>query len=446
MRTCDSCGFTNAEPGKACPLCGTSEVRATLADEGETREFPATRRLGEDAPASEGPRSSAVGRTFINRYRVDALLGSGGMGEVYRVRDLTAQCDRALKILHPTDRPDAAATQRFRREIEVLQRLAHPSIPPILDFGASGDELFFVTELVEGHDLKTAIQARGAWPVDEACEVVAATADALHAAHVLGIVHRDVKPNNIMIARDGSLRLLDFGLARGMGVSVDMVSLTKTGVIVGTPGYMSPEQFDGRSVDERSDVYSLGVVLYELLTARLPFSAPTAMALAVKHLMETAPAPRTHRPELPAWLDRLVLKCLEKDPARRCASADALAAELRRSRQALRRRSRRLANGDAVVLDEGQLSEWALVLATPQEKTGWSAGMALRFEERYYRLDRVDAPAGADARWTYRFADWPAEVVFRRLVDYEQDCAERAAARGASLSGRFQKWISKRSE
>jgi serine/threonine-protein kinase len=283
-----------------------------------------------------------------------------------------------------------------------------------------------VSDLVEGVDLKLEIQRRGTFPVAEACALVAVIADALATAHAQGIVHRDVKPNNVMVAADGSVRLLDFGLARGAGV--DMATLTRTGTILGTPGYMSPEQFDGKDVDERTDVYSLGVVLFELLTGRLPFTGQTPIAVAMKHKTEMPPLPRTLRHDLPAWVERLILACLEKEPERRIASMAELRDALRKPREAGRPQRRRLATGDSVVEDAGGETDWALSLASPAEKTGWSHGMALGFGGRFYRLERIDAPERDAGPWTYRFQPWPEGVVFRKLVDYQQDAAARAAA------------------
>jgi len=442
MRTCSSCGFENAEEGKACPLCGASATMVTpLSDEAPTLEMPTTQRMGE---SSRAPRTAvdAIGRVYAERYRVEDLLGSGGMGQVFRVRDLRDDVERALKVLHPENEGDADRIQRFKREIGILSRLSHPAIPPILDWGTEQSDLFYVSELIEGEDLKLAVQRRGAFPVAEAMAIAAAVAEALAAAHALGIVHRDVKPNNIRIARDGSVRLLDFGLARGVGI--DMATLTRTGVVVGTPGYMSPEQFQAIAVDERTDIYSLGVVLFEMLTGSLPFTAQTPMALAMKHLMDPPPLPRSLRSELPVWAEKVVLRCLDKDPARRFPTALALLAELRASRSDARVRARRLPSGDSLVEDPGGQSEWALVLAAPAEKQGWAAGMALRFEERYYRLESVEPPAQASPRWTYRFSFWPPEVIFRRLVDYEQDCAEQTAAREQTLGRRLGRWLSGR--
>jgi serine/threonine protein kinase len=435
MRTCHACGFENAEPGKPCALCGASEGPPPQ-DQLATLELPATRLAGP-RPVIAGAALQA-GEVYAERYHVEALLGSGGMGQVYRVRDSAGGGVLALKILHPLLEQDEERVERFRREIGILAKIEHAAVPRIHGWGHNGEELYFVSELIDGRDLKREIEARGPWPAEAAAALVATVADALAAAHGLGIVHRDVKPSNIMLDADGSVRLLDFGLARGRGV--DLATLTRTGMVVGTPGYMSPEQFDGRGVDERSDVYSLGVVLFELLTARLPFTGTTPIAVAMSHKTEAPPSPRSLRPEMPAWLDRTVLRCLAKEPMQRFATAAALALELRRSRSAPR--SRRLASGDSVVEDESESTDWALVLAAPVEKTGWSQGMALRYQERYYRLD--DAESTDASGWIYRFGHWREGEVFRRLIDYEQDCQQRRSAREARLSSRLQRWLSGR--
>jgi serine/threonine protein kinase len=180
-----------------------------------------------------------------------------------------------------------------------------------------------------------------------------------------------------------------------------------------------------------------------MLTGRLPFTGQTPIAVAMKHKTETPPAVRPLRPEVPAWLERVVLRCLEKNPSGRFQSAEELAAELRRPRSGSAQRARRLETGDRVLEDEGETTEWSLVLASPKEKRGWTEGMALRFEGRYYRLRRIDPPTPGSS-WTYRFGTWPDEEVFRRLVDYEQDCAEREAAASQTLSAKLTKWIGSR--
>jgi serine/threonine-protein kinase len=280
-------------------------------------------------PASGGGAGAArveTGHVFGERYRVLSLLGSGGMGQVFRVEDGTSGQALALKVLRPLDADDTDRVRRFQREIQILTRIRHPAVLHILDWGESVAGLYFVTELVDGEDLKAAIRRRGAWPAGAAA-LGATLADALAAAHAQGVVHRDVKPNNVMIARDGSVRLLDFGLARGAGI--DLTTLTRTGTIVGTPGYMSPEQFDAHGVDERSDVYSLGVVLFEVLTGRLPFSGQTPIAVALAHKNEIPPLLRSLR--LRPACRRAVLRCPKRTRAR-FVSAAALA-ELRRPRE-----------------------------------------------------------------------------------------------------------------
>jgi serine/threonine-protein kinase len=435
QRTCDSCGFENAEPGKACTLCGASEIAVSAED------IPTVAALSPSLPPPPegGPRSARVeaGHTFGGRYRVESLLGSGGMGQVFRVADLASGGARALKVLRPVLDDEQDRARRFQREIQILTRIQHPAVLRVLDWGTSEAGLFFVTELVDGEDLKVSIRRRGPWAPAPAAALAATVAEALAAAHAQGIVHRDVKPNNIMIASDGSVRLLDFGLARGVGI--DLATLTRTGTIVGTPGYMSPEQFDALGVDERSDIYSLGVVLFEMLTGRLPFTGQTPVAVALAHKTFPPPLPRSFRKGIPAWLERVVLRCLEKDPARRFATAAELVTELRRPREGTAR-LRHLATGDTVVEDPGETTDWALVLSTAREKTGWASGMALRFEDRYYRLQDLLPPASGAGPWTYRFVAWPEGEVFRRRLDYEQDCAERAAE-APGLKNRLSRWL-----
>ena len=405
----------------------------TLGSDRVTLEMP--REKWRDAPVR-----TAVGRVFDGRYRVESELGRGGMGQVFRVRDLREDRYAALKVLHPVVEDDPDRVERFRREITLLSKIHHPAVPRVVGWGVDGGDVFFVSEIVEGIDLKLEIQQRGPKPAAEAAALGAAVADALAAAHVIGIIHRDVKPNNIMIGTDGAVRLVDFGLARGVGI--DMASLTRTGTIVGTPGYMSPEQFDGHGVDERSDLYSLGVVLFELLTGRLPFTGQTPIAIAMKHKSEPPPLPRSLKHDLPAWIERVVLTCLEKDPAQRFHSAAELGDELRRPRSRERLQVQRLPSGDAVVHDESGQTDWALVLRAPREKTGWSEGMALAFGGRYYKLREIESPRTQDGRWTYRLLPWAEGEVFRRLVDYDEDCAQRvgAASQGGLLS-KLSRWI-----
>jgi serine/threonine-protein kinase len=374
-----------------------------------------------------------VGRVVGERFRLDRLLGQGGMGQVFQTHDLTTGRNEALKIMRSEAAEEADRISRFEREIALLAKVRHEAVPELVAWGVFEERPYLVCELVEGRDLKSLIEESGAWEPRAAGTLVATIADALEAAHSLGIVHRDIKPANIMLSRGGGVRLLDFGLARSS--QGDMSSLTRTGLVMGTPVYMSPEQFEGRVVDQRSDLYSLGVVLFELLTGRLPFVAPTAVALAVKHRDELPPAPRALRPAIPLWLERVTLACLEKEPEHRYASASGLAVDLRRDRPTGASARHRLKSGDWVLDDEADAAGWALVMGAREEKVGWSPGMALSLGGRYYGLREAECASDGPVRWKYRFVHWPAAEAFRRLVDYEEDCAERAERRAAPPSG-----------
>jgi serine/threonine protein kinase len=408
-------------------------------DDEATRSGDEETRAAQARDVDRSPPTAVEPRVYAGRYHVERVLGKGGMGEVFQVRDARTDAPAALKVLNASP-DDNDRIERFKREIGVLSKINHAAVPRFLDWGVDRGQVFFVSELVDGHDLRIEIRRRGPFQPADAVALAATVADVLAAAHAAGVVHRDVKPSNIMIARDGSVRLLDFGLARTTGV--DTTTLTKTGMIVGTPTYMSPEQFDNTWVDERSDVYSLGVVLFELLTGRPPFSAGTVIGVAMMHKSDLPPSTLSIRDDVPAWLDRIVLKCLEKRPEKRFTSAAALATELRRLRD---RKSalRRLPSGDFVVEDDGETGGWALVLQSDAEKTGWKVGMVLRYYDRYYKLLEVIAPEGSDGRWTYQFKHLPQTEAIRTLVDYRDDCAQRQRGDKSSMRSTLRNWMKK---
>jgi eukaryotic-like serine/threonine-protein kinase len=260
------------------------------------------------------------------RYRLEELIGRGGMASVWRATDTVLERTVAVKRLHARLHDDPELAERFRREGHAVARLSHPNLVRLLDQGQEGDEPFLVFELVEGRDLKTMIRRDGRLPVGEAASICAQVARALAAAHAAGVVHRDIKSHNVLVTPEGEAKLTDFGIARI--VEAEGVNLTKTGIVMGSSDYLAPEQAEGREVDARGDVYSLGVVLFEALTGRLPFSGDNPVAVATKHVYEAAPDPRKLVPSIPADIAAVCLHALAKQPQDRYVDAAAFASAL----------------------------------------------------------------------------------------------------------------------
>jgi len=273
--------------------------------------------------------------TRLGPYRIAAILGSGGMGEVYRARDDRLDRDVAIKVLPPHLANDVEALGRFQREARAIAALTHPNIRSIFDLGSEGDVPYAVAELLTGSTLRSVMHAEPL-PVTRCAQIAAAVADGLAAAHAKGIVHRDIKPENIFITDDGQVKILDFGLARTevVGDEPTFSIHTQPGIAVGTVGYMAPEQIRGRPCGPLSDVFSLGCVLYEMLTGHAPFAADTHAETTAAVLRDVPPPPDELRRDVPKELGDVVMRCLAKDPANRFASAAALAAALRDLRPA----------------------------------------------------------------------------------------------------------------
>lgn len=267
-----------------------------------------------------------AGLKLSGRYVLQALLGSGGMGEVWRGVDELLDRPVAVKVLreHFAD-PELAA--RFRREARIAARLQHPGITVVHDVGSDDGQLFIVMELMDGRDLAAMLaEAPAGMPIDAAVSLIIQAAKALREAHADHVVHRDLKPANLFVLNGGQLKICDFGIARAADATT--THLTATGQAIGTPAYMSPEQCQGQQVDERSDLYSLGCVLYELLTGKPPFAEGQPLTIMFQHLNVAPAAPRTIRPDVPPELDHLVLELLAKDPARRPADVGRVIAAL----------------------------------------------------------------------------------------------------------------------
>lgn len=388
----------------------------------------------EERPVHPIEENYAPGFRYADRYLILEFLGRGGMGTVYCAFDEAEKRNVALKILHPWIARETGGPERFQREAELLSKIVHSSVPRFYGFGFFVSDMYFVAEYVEGQDLKRVIEIGGPMPLSQTVRLITAIADALDAAHKQGIVHRDVKPSNIMIGSD-SVHLLDFGIARSTTPGMD--TLTRTGIVLGTPEYMSPEHFDSHTVDARSDIYSLGVVLFEMLTARLPFEGQSPLSIAMKHKVEPAPPPRTIRNDIPDWMNFVVLRCLEKDPAKRFDSMAELAAHIRKPRSSSN--PKRLQSGDVVM--EDSTSKYPLVLSSTSEKSGWHTGMTLLFQHVHMKLQSMEPPAAPTEPWTYRFTYWPAQEAFRAVVDYEHDWRERKAAQEKRLGAKLRKLI-----
>jgi len=267
------------------------------------------------------------GQIVNDRYRVLRKLGGGGMADVYLGEDLTLGRRVALKVLLQRFLGDAQFIERFRREAKAAAGLNHPGIVAIYDWGQVGGTPYIVMEYVEGETLKDLIRRRGRLGGAEAVDLTLGLLAAVELAHRHGIIHRDIKAQNILIDRNGAAKITDFGIARA-GDS----GMTEAGSILGTAQYLSPEQARGLPVDERSDLYSVGVVLYEMLTGRVPFSGDSAVNVAMQHVNEIPEEPVTLVPGMPASLNQIVLKALAKDPAHRYANAAEFAADLRAAR------------------------------------------------------------------------------------------------------------------
>ena len=269
----------------------------------------------------------------LGDFQVEQLLGRGGMGEVYMATQISLNRPVALKVLRPDFLTRGAYLDRFRAEATAIARLNHPNIVHVYAIGSVGDVHFIAMEYVEGTNLRDYLRKKGALDLPLVLSIMKQTAQAIGAAGEAGLVHRDVKPENILITKRGRVKVADFGLCRDQ--SVESMGMTQSGVTMGTPLYMSPEQAQGHPVDHRSDLYSLGVTYYYMIAGEPPFRADSAVALALKHVREIPRSLVNYRPDLPMEIDRLVMKLMAKDPADRFQSAMMMLADLSKLRDLL---------------------------------------------------------------------------------------------------------------
>ncbi|HSK05007.1 MAG TPA: serine/threonine-protein kinase, partial [Kofleriaceae bacterium] len=310
---CPHCQAPNADDARFCGACGrTTSLTEPISN------------------PSLGEAPQLIGRVIAGRYRILAKLGEGGMGAVYQAEQISLKRTVAIKLLRPDVSASEMLLRRFNAEAEAVAKLRHPNTVNIYDFGQDVDgTLFIAMELIEGRSLRTVIHREAPLPIARTLAIAAQVAASLSDAHQKTIIHRDLKPDNVMLTDRGrskdNVTVLDFGIAKlrddSRGTQHQM---TQAGDMLGTPQYMAPEQIRGEPIDGRTDVYALGGMIYEMITGRLPYEAPTVMALLSKHLLEQAPPPSQRRPDLgiPPAVDDLVMWAMAKDPAARPATMD----------------------------------------------------------------------------------------------------------------------------
>jgi serine/threonine protein kinase len=304
---CPKCQTNNPDDSKYCKKCATSLTGAPDALP------PFTRTL--EVPVEE----LRTGTTFADRYQIIEELGKGGMGSVYKVLDKEINTKVALKLIKPEIAADQKTIERFRNELKVAREVTHKNVCRMHDLSKTDNSYFITMEYVEGQDLKSLIRQTGRLAVPTAISLTKQICEGLSEAHKKGVIHRDLKPSNIMVDKAGNAHIMDFGIARSMKAK----GVTGEGVMIGTPEYMSPEQAEARELDHRSDLYSLAVMLYEMVTGQLPFEGDTPLSIAVKHKSEVPKEPSELNPQIPESLNRFILQGLEKDKAARFESARA---------------------------------------------------------------------------------------------------------------------------
>lgn len=309
---CPKCHVENPSESTFCSKCGTQiSLGAELsASPTETLQTPV--------------KELTTGSLFAGRYEVIEELGKGGMGKVYKVLDTKIKEKVALKLLKPEIAADEKTIERFSNELKFARKIAHRHVCRMFDLGEDKGTYYITMEYVPGEDLKSTMSRVGQLSVGKTLYVARQICEGLSEAHRLGVVHRDLKPQNIMIDREGNARIMDFGIAR----SLKAKGLTEAGVMIGTPEYMSPEQVDGKEADQRSDIYAFGIILYEMLTGQTPFQGDTPFSVALKQKVQAPQHPRKINPQIPEDLSRLILKCLEKEKDKRYQSAEQVLSDI----------------------------------------------------------------------------------------------------------------------
>jgi len=315
---CPKCETENPSDSKYCKECAT--------------QLPSSEEVSVPTKTLETPKEElTTGSTFAGRYQIIEELGKGGMGRVYRALDKELNEEVALKLIKPEIAKDKKTIERFKNELKFARKISHRNVGRMYELMEDKGTHFITMEYVPGQDLGRLIKQTGQLTIGKAISIAEEICEGLSEAHRQGVTHRDLKPSNIIIDREGNARIMDFGIAR----SLKAKGITGAGVMIGTPEYMSPEQVEGKDVDQRSDIYSLGIILYEMVTGRVPFEGDTPFTIGVKHKSEIPQDPRQLNAQVPSDLSRAIIKCLEKDKEKRYQSAGEVQSELTKIKQGI---------------------------------------------------------------------------------------------------------------